>query len=267
MVHGAPGETNLPRRLKAVQESQEVLIERYHRDGDQAARDELAERLLPLARALALRYRGGSEPVDDLVQVAALGLVKALDRFDPDRGSSFEAYAVPTILGELKRHFRDRVMPLHMPRGVKERALTVSRATEALTGELDRSPTIRETAARSDISEDEALEALRALQASRTVSLDAPMRSDDGEAPPVVEAIGSRDPRLESVESDLTVHRAMKVLDDRELHCVRLRFAADLTQEEIADEVGVSQVHVSRILRRALDKMRDATADLRLEAA
>ena len=248
-------------------QSQEALIERYHRYGDVAARDELAERFLPLARALALRYRGGSEPIDDLVQVAALGLVKALGRFDPDRGTSFEAYAVPTILGELKRHFRDRVMPLHMPRGVKERALAVARATEALTGELDRAPTVREAAARSEISEEEAVEALRALQASRTVSLDAPMRGEDGEAPPVVEAIGSRDPRLESVESDLTVHRAMEVLDERERRCVRLRFAADLTQEEIADEVGVSQVHVSRILRRALDKMRDAAAEMHLEAA
>jgi RNA polymerase sigma-B factor len=239
-----------------------ALFERYRSSSDATAREELAERFLPLARALARRYRSASEPHDDLFQVACLGLLKAIDRYDPAQGASFQAYAVPTILGELKRHFRDRVMPLHMPRGVKERALEVGRVSESLTGELERSPTVREVADRTDMTQDDVVEALGAIEASRTVSLDVPVRGDDGDAPAVVEAVGGRDPLLESIESRVAVNAAMEVLDDRERRCVELRFGRDLTQEEIAGEIGVSQVHVSRILRRALEKMRSCAAEL-----
>jgi RNA polymerase sigma-B factor len=244
-----------------------VLLNRYRLKGDQAARDELVERFLPLARALAMRYRASSEALDDLVQVASLGLMKALERFDPDRGPSFQAYAVPTILGELKRHFRDRVLPLHLPRGVKERALDIGRAAEELTGELDRAPTLSEIAARLDVSEDEAVEALQAVEASRTISLDVPVLGDDGEAPPASETLGRPDPVLETMAARLDVREALEVLDERERSCVRLRFVEDMTQEEIAVVVGVSQVHVSRILRRALDKLRAQAVARGLEHA
>jgi RNA polymerase sigma-B factor len=242
--------------------SETTLFERYQHSGDQSAREELTERFLPLARALSRRYRSASEPYEDLFQVACLGLVKAIDRFDPRHGASFHAYAVPTILGELKRHFRDRVMPLHMPRSVKEWALDVGDATEALTGELERPPTVAEVAERTELSEDQVIDALGAIRASRTVSLDVPMGGEDGESPPAVEAVGGDDPKLELIESKVAVDAAMEVLDERERHCIELRFGRDLTQEEIAVEVGVSQVHVSRILRAALDKLRHSPAAL-----
>ena len=238
-----------------------VLLERYHRSGDLSVREQLVESYLPLARSLAMRYRQSSESMDDLFQVASLGLVKAIDRFDPARGRPFHAFAVPTILGELKRHFRDRVLPLHLPRGLKEQALVVKRVAEELRSELDRSPTVAEIATRADITAEEALEALGALEASRTVSLDAPAGAEDGPGQPVVEGVGGTDPRLDSIDSELTVKGAMDVLDSRERDCVRLRFGADLTQEEIAQRVGVSQVHVSRILRRALEKLRAAVLE------
>jgi RNA polymerase sigma-B factor len=244
-----------------VYRDESALLERYHRSGDLSVREELVESYLPLARSLAMRYRQSSESMDDLFQVASLGLVKAIDRFDPERGRPFHAFAVPTILGELKRHFRDRVLPLHLPRGLKEQALVVKRVADELRSELDRSPTVGEIATRADISTEEALEALGALEASRTVSLDAPAGAEDGPGQPVVEGVGETDPRLDLIDSELTVKGAMDVLDSRERDCVRLRFGADLTQEEIAQRVGVSQVHVSRILRRALEKLRAAVLE------
>lgn len=201
------------------------------------------------------------------MQVASLGLIKALDRFDPDRGASFQAYAIPTILGELKRHFRDRVLPLHLPRGIKERALEIGRAADSLTAELDRAPTLGELAERVEISQDEAVEALQALEALRTVSLDIPVRGDDGEAPPAAETVGRSDPRLDAVEAQLDVREALQALDERERRCLRLRFVEDLTQEEIATQIGVSQVHVSRTLRRALEKLRAEALEHGLEQA
>jgi RNA polymerase sigma-B factor len=214
-----------------------------------------------------MRYRASSESLDDLIQVASLGLVKALDRFDPYRGASFQAYAVPTILGELKRHFRDRVLPLHLPRSVKERALDIGRAAESLTSELDRAPTLGEIAGRAEVSEEEAIEALQAAEAVRTISLDVPVKGEEGEGPPAAETVGHWDPRLEVLDAQLDVREALEVLDERERSCLRLRFVEDMTQEEIADEVGVSQVHVSRILRRALEKLRSAAVAQGLEHA
>jgi RNA polymerase sigma-B factor len=174
---------------------------------------------------------------------------------------------VPTILGELKRHFRDRVLPLHLPRGIKERAVGIGRTAEALTAELDRSPTLPEIAERAQISEDEAVEAVQAVEASRTVSLDVPAVGEDGDAPPAAETVGGADPRLETIDTQLDVRDALTVLDDRERSCVRLRFAEDMTQEEIAGRLGVSQVHVSRILRGALEKLRSEVAVQDLDRA
>lgn len=241
--------------------SDEAALRIFNTTGEVKDRARVIEHYLPLARGLAMRYRASSESMDDLFQVASLGLVKAIDRYRPGRGSSFEAYAAPTILGELKRHFRDRVLPIHLPRGMKERGLKISATVEALTGELDRSPTVVELSERMGISQEETLEGLSAIDATRTISLDVPVGGDEDDSPAVIDGIGGRDPRLESVDSALAVREAFDVLDERERACVRLRFGADLTQEEIARKVGVSQVHVSRILRVALDKMRAAVEE------
>jgi RNA polymerase sigma-B factor len=263
----------MSRHLSAISQSrsqheENALLERYYRSGEESLREDLIERFLPLARSLALRYRAGNESVEDLIQVASLGLVKALDRFDPGLGTGFHAYAVPTILGELRRHFRDRVMPLHLPRGLKENGLAISRAAETLTGELDRTPTTAEIAVRTELSEEQVLDALAARDSSRTISLDLPRTSDGWEGPPPpAETIGGVDPRLEGSPERLDLIEALNVLDERERSCVRMRFREDRTQEEIAGRIGVSQVHVSRILRRALEKLRAEVGSHRLEQA
>jgi RNA polymerase sigma-B factor len=229
-------------------------LEGYHRTRDDSLKEELVERFLPLAKSLALRYRAGSEAVEDLIQVASLGLVNALDRFDPENGANFHAFAVPTILGELKRHFRDRVMPLHLPRAVKENGLTIAGVAQALTAELDRAPTTAEIAARSMLSEEQVLEALQARASKRMISLDQPRQAEGSEGtPPPAETIGTVDRQL---EARIDLIQALGVLDERERSCVRMRFRDDRTQEEIAGRIGVSQVHVSRILHGALEKLR-----------
>jgi RNA polymerase sigma-B factor len=239
----------------------EGLIPRVSEGGDPAAREELARRLMPFARSLALRYRHGTEPIEDLCQVACLGLVKAIDRFDPERGTSFQSFAAPTILGELKRHFRDRVMPIHLPRGLKEDVLDVNEAADELSGELDREPSVPELADRAEMSEQQVAEAVQASSALQTVSLDAPWGEASDESPAVVETVGDVDHQLELAEARTALWRAFRVLDRRERLVVHLRFASDLTQQRIAERVGVSQVHVSRILQGALIKLRAAVGD------
>jgi RNA polymerase sigma-B factor len=239
----------------------EVLFPRASEQGDDAAREDLVRQFMPFARSLALRYRRGSEPFDDLFQVACLGLVKAVDRFDPERGTSFQSFATPTILGELKRHFRDKVMPIHLPRGLKEGVLEVNQAADELTGELDREPSVPELADRAEMSEDEVAEAVQASSALRTMSLDAPVAEAAGESTPLVDTVGAVDQGLELAEARTALGRAFRVLDQRERTVIQLRFVSDLTQEQIAERIGVSQVHVSRILREALTKLRTAVGD------
>jgi RNA polymerase sigma-B factor len=233
-----------------------LLLRRYAQTRDQALKEQLIERFMPLARSLAMRYRGGTEPLDDLIQVASLGLVKALDGFDPGRGGSFTAYAVPTILGELRRHFRDRVWNLHLPRGLQERTMAVGDAVQRLSDEFGRSPTVAQIAVKLDVSEEDVLEALEAAEARRTLSLDAPRSREDAESVPAVEAVGNVEPGYEAVESQLCATHAD--LDDREQLVLRLRFGRDLNQYEIGRKIGVSQMQVSRIMRGALRKLLDA---------
>jgi RNA polymerase sigma-B factor len=241
----------------------EALIPRHREEGDSAARDELARRFMPMARSLALRYRHGSEPFDDLYQVACLGLVKAINRFDPQRGTSFQSFAAPTILGELKRHFRDRVMPIHLPRGLQEAVLEVNEAADELTSELDHEPSVSELAGRAELSEHEVTEAVQAARAIRTASLDAPVGAGEGEgaSPPLLDTVGDLDQELERAEARTALWRAFRVLDRRERAVIHLRFVADLTQEQIAEQIGISQVHVSRVLSGALAKLRSAVGD------
>jgi RNA polymerase sigma-B factor len=235
------------------------LLERYQRDGDLAARRELVERFLPLARQLASRYSYTDEAQEDLVQVASVGLIKAVDRFEPDRASTFVNYAVPTILGELKRHFRDKGWAVHVPRAVQERVLQVNRATVTLSTDLGRAPTPREVAEHIQASVEQVLEAMEAATAYDALSLEAPPPGGEGEdRRTYADTLESEEQGYELVELGQVLSGTLKALPDRERMILHLRFVEDLTQAEIAERVGVSQMHVSRLLRRALDKLRTA---------
>jgi RNA polymerase sigma-B factor len=235
-----------------------LLLRRYAQSRDPALREELCRRLLPLAQSLALRYRDASEQLDDLMQVASLGLVKALDGFDPTRGVPFSAYAAPTILGELRRHFRDRVWDVHLPRGLQERVMAVSNAAGTLAEEQGRTPTVSEICSRLGLSEEEVAEALAADEARHTWSLDAPSSRSEPDSPPLIESVAETESErgFDRVEAQLAV--AEVPLDDQERTVLRLRFEEDLTQLEIGHQIGVSQMQVSRIMRRALRKLLDA---------
>jgi RNA polymerase sigma-B factor len=233
------------------------LLRRYSRTRDPAVKEEIVQRFLPFARSLALRYRGGTEQVEDLVQVANLGLVQAIERFDPKRGTAFKSFAAPTILGELKRHFRDRVWNLRLPRGLQERVLKLEGAASELTGTLERPPTVRELADALHLDETEVLEAFEALQIRRTLSFDQPVTVVGApEEGTVGEQVGSEDPHYEGVEDRAAVQASLPGLSEREVLALKLRFVDDLTQSEIAERIGCSQVHVSRILRGALRRLR-----------
>jgi RNA polymerase sigma-B factor len=234
------------------------LLERYHCDGDQAARDALVERFLPLARQLARRYQRGSEPLDDLIQVASLGLLKAIDRFEPDRPTAFSSFAVPTILGELKRHFRDRGWSVRVPRDLQELAVRVERVGEDLTRELGRAPTPGEIADHVGVTTEQVLEAREAAGAYRAISLDRPRDDDDETDGGMADSMGIEDPGFGLAEDAATVERLMGVLGEREREVLRLRFVEDLTQSEIGARVGVSQMHVSRLIRQAVERLREA---------
>src|ERR671910_1074752 len=255
----APGFARSPRRVSCTgadaRETERRLLVRYHELGDLAAREELCERFLPLARDLALRYTYTDEPFDDLLQVASLGLIKAIDRFEPGRGTKFTSYAAPTILGELKRHFRDKGWSLHVPRDLQERTLAVSRATEVLSKELGRSPKVREVAEHLGCSAEQVLEAQEAAASYEAASLDAPAARDDDESASLVELLGSEDSAYELVEDLEAIARTWKELPDVERSVLELRFMHDLNQREIGERIGYSQMHVSRLLRRALNRL------------
>jgi RNA polymerase sigma-B factor len=235
------------------------LLVRYQRDGDVAARGELAERFMPLARDLAQRYRYTDEPLDDLTQVAYLGLLKAIDRFDAGRGTRFTSYAVPTILGELKRHFRDKGWALRVPRDMQERVLAVKRESETLSKKLGRSPSVRELALRVGCTPEEVLEAREAASSYDAASLDAPIAGAHAyDAPTVADTVGTEEGGYQLVEVNDAIAGAWRALPERERRVLHLRFAEDLTQREIGERIGVSQMHVSRLLRRALDRLQVA---------
>ena len=240
---------------------EDELLRRFSRTRDPAVLEEVVRRFMPFARSLALRYRGGTEQIEDLVQVANLGLVQAIERFDPDRGSSFKSFAAPTILGELKRHFRDRVWNLRLPRGLQERIMKLEGTAAQLTGKLERPPTVRELARTMQLDETEVLEALEALETRRTLSFDQPVTVVGApEEGTVGEQVGDEDPHYETVEDRAAVQASLPGLTEREVLALKLRFVDELTQSEIAERIGCSQVHVSRILRGALQRLR-ATAE------
>jgi RNA polymerase sigma-B factor len=239
----------------------EARLRRYAAEHNAEDREWLIQRYLPLARHVAARYRGGSEPIEDLEQVAALALVKAIDRFDPERGTSFSSYAVPTISGELRRHFRDHTWALRVPRDLQELAVKVGKAEPALQLQLGRMPTAAELADHLDVSVEELLEARDAAGANRMSSLDAPVTSEDEESASLADLLGVDDERLEDVERVMTVDSALDVLEPREREILRLRFREELTQSAIGERVGLSQMHVSRLIRHALETLRAASVD------
>jgi RNA polymerase sigma-B factor len=232
------------------------LWRRVTEQRDQAARAQLVELYMPMARRMASRYAGVSEPYDDLLQVASLGLVNAVDRFDAGRGTPFAGFAKPTILGELKRHFRDKVWTVRVPRSVHDRMGEVEKATEKLTLELQRPPAPRELAEHLEIETSEVLEILEAKHNRRPLSLDAPPAGDEDESAGT-EWVGRTDGNYELVDDRLAVESALPCLNAREREVLRLRFAEELPQTEIATRIGCSQMHVSRLLRRSLEKLRE----------
>ena len=242
-------------RAERTREDRRLLVA-YHRGGDPTAREALVERFLPLARQLARRYQRAGEPLDDLVQVASLGLLKAIDRFDPARETAFSSFAVPTILGELKRHFRDKGWSVRVPRDLQELAVRVDRVGEEIAREVGRAPTPAEIAERIGSTTEAVLEAREAAGAYRAVSLDRPRDEEDDEAG-IADAVGAEDPGFRLAEDSATVERLMRVLTDREREVLRLRFEEDLTQSEIGVRVGVSQMHVSRLIRQSVARLRE----------
>jgi RNA polymerase sigma-B factor len=236
------------------------MLRRYARTRDPRLREQLVHRYLPLARYAASQYRRGSEPFDDLLQVASLGLLKAIDRYDPVRGAAFSSYALPTMSGELRRHFRDRSWTVRPPRDLQEQALAVEKAAAGLERELGRSATVQELAARTDLDVEEVLEARQALQARMSTSLSSPLRSHDDDDLDLGSRIGVEDDGFATAEHRATLTSLARVLTPREREIVRLRFEEDMTQAEIGEIVGLSQMHVSRVLRAAIDKLRAAAA-------
>ena len=236
------------------------LLRRYHESGDLQARERLIEQYLPLVRSLARRYSYRGEQLEDLVQVGCIGLIKAIDRFDVDRGVELTTYATPNIIGEIKRHFRDKGWSVRVPRGLQELNVRLSRLMEELTVQLERSPTIPELAKAAGVEEEEVLEALETGQAYATLSLSAPTSGEEGDDLDPLESLGEVEHEYEVSEDRAVLAPGLKVLDDRERRILQLRFYEGLTQSQIAQQVGISQMHVSRLIRRALEKIRDEIA-------
>jgi RNA polymerase sigma-B factor len=232
------------------------LFTRYADRRDPVDRDLLVERFMPLARSLASRYLRRDEPFDDIFQVACLGLLKAIDGFDVSRGRAFSSYAVPTIVGEIKRHYRDRTWMVHVPRDLQDLTLSVDRALQQLERELLRKPTVTEIADKLDVSDEDVLEALQASRAHRVGSLDAPVCDEEDPASTVGERIGTAEPGFGRAEHRAMLSRLMTVLSARDRLVLRLRYEEDLTQEQIGQRVGISQMQVSRVLRQCIVKLR-----------
>ncbi|MGZ5296356.1 MAG: RNA polymerase sigma factor SigF [Actinomycetota bacterium] len=248
MTTGAAGSSSGKVEDATVQE----LFERLA-DGDAAAKESIVMLFQPLTEYLARRFAGRGEALDDLIQVANLGLLGAIDRFDPSREVQFSTYAAATIVGELKRHFRDKGWTIRVPRRLQELGLRINRLLPTMSQELGRSPTIAELATRLEVDDEEVVDAMEAAQAYSTTSLDAPINEDGRTA---LEALGELDPSMERLDEWASIAPAIRDLPTRERRVLYLRFFGGLTQSEIAEEIGVSQMHVSRILAHTLRVLR-----------
>lgn len=238
-------------------ETDEELLARFVRTRRPDLREELAIRYAGLAEGLARRYANRGERLEDLEQVARLGMLKALDGFDDTRGASFRAYAEPTILGELRRHFRDKRWAMRVPRDLKEALPRIRNAVDSLSTDLGREPETSEVAAEAGMEEEEVLEALEAADRTRPTSLDAPVASAESEATTIGELVGDSDENFDQAEWGVLLEERLDRLDERDREVLYLRFVEDLTQKEIGERIGVSQMQVSRILRAALERLRE----------
>jgi RNA polymerase sigma-B factor len=237
-----------------------ALFARYHDRRDPVDRDMLVERFLPLARQLARRYARPDQPFDDLFQVACLGLVQAIDRFELGRQVAFSSFAVPTIVGEIKRYFRDRTWSVRVPRDLQDLTLRVDGAVTELSLDLQRQPTVTEIAARVGHDVEDVLEALEAAGAYRATSLEAPRSTDDNGVDTLADTLGTEEHGFAVAEDRATLLHLMRSLTERERKVLCLRFLEDLTQAEIGERIGVSQMQVSRIIRRSLERLREYAA-------
>jgi RNA polymerase sigma-B factor len=239
-------------------DSDRDLLKRYHQGGDTSAREELVQRHLPLVRSLARRYAGRGESLEDIEQVGAIGLLKAIDRYDLEREVSLTTYATPNVVGEIKRHFRDKGWAIRVPRGLQELNAKMSSTIERLTIKFERSPTIAEIAQELDTTPEQVLEAMEAGSAYSTVSLSTgPGGGGDDENYDPMESIGTEDEEFERTEQRASLEPALDQLPEREREILRMRFEEGLTQTQIADKIGISQMHVSRLIRKSLARMRD----------
>jgi RNA polymerase sigma-B factor len=238
-----------------------ILLRRYHEDGDLQAREQLIEQYMSLVRSLARRYSYRGEQLEDLVQIGAIGLIKAIDRFDLERGVELTTYATPNIIGEIKRHFRDKGWAVRVPRGLQELNVRLSRLIEQLTVQLGRSPTIPELAKAAGVEEEEVLEALESGRAYTSLSLSVGGGGGDDDDLDPLESLGTEEHQYEVSEDRAVLAPGFKVLDERERKILQLRFFDGLTQSQIAQQVGISQMHVSRLIRRSLEKIRETIAE------
>jgi RNA polymerase sigma-B factor len=237
-----------------------ILLRRYHEDGDLQAREQLIEQYMSLVRSLARRYSYRGEQLEDLVQIGAIGLIKAIDRFDLERGVELTTYATPNIIGEIKRHFRDKGWSVRVPRGLQELNVQLSRLVEQLTVQLARSPTIPELAKAAGVEEEEVLEALESGRAYTSLSLSVGGGGGDDDDLDPLESLGTEEHQYEVSEDRAVLAPGFKALDERERKILQLRFFEGLTQSQIAQQVGISQMHVSRLIRRSLEKIRETIA-------
>jgi RNA polymerase sigma-B factor len=238
-----------------------ILLRRYHEDGDLRAREQLIEQYMSLVRSLARRYSYRGEQLEDLVQIGAIGLIKAIDRFDLERGVELTTYATPNIIGEIKRHFRDKGWAVRVPRGMQELNVQLSRLVEQLTVQFARSPTIPELAKAAGADEEEVLEALESGRAYTSLSLSVGCGGGDDDDLDPLESLGTEEHQYEVSEDRALLAPGFKLLDERERWILQLRFFDGLTQSQIAQQVGISQMHVSRLIRRSLEKIRETIAE------
>lgn len=253
--HMRPAADPLGPPLKDVDERE--LLRRCREDGDQTAREELITRYLPLVRGLARRFASRGQPVEDLIQVGSIGLIKAIDRFDANRGVELSTYATPTIMGEIKRYFRDKGWAVKVPRALQDLNVRLNRVIEQLTSELSRSPTVADMALACQVSEEEVLEALESGRAYNSLSIYGAGASEDDDAFEILDCLGGDEGAYELVEQRRFLAPAMERLEERERLILHLRFFEGMTQTQIAARVGISQMHVSRLIRKAVDALRE----------
>jgi RNA polymerase sigma-B factor len=242
--------------------STEALFDCRGNGSDEIVVEELVARFEPLARSVARRYHARGEPLEDLTQVAMVGLLKAISRFDPGRGFAFSSYATPTMVGELKRYFRDSGWAVHVPRGVKERAVELARVSDELSSRLGRSPSLTELAEALGATEEETVEAIEAYHARHATPLEAGNDDDENDGLRPAQVLGAEDERLEQAEYLSVIAKGVETLSETDRLILYLRFGRDLTQSEIAKRIDTSQMQVSRLLRAAIDKIRRASGEL-----